>query len=209
MLHRRLTHLHRLEAALQRGVLLDVLAVFVERGGADRLQFTASELRFQDRGGVDRALGGSSTDQGVQLVDKQDDVTAGVDLLEHLLEAFLEVTAVAATRHQRSQIQRVELLVLERLRHLAVHDGLRQSFDDRGLADAGLADQHRVVLGAPREHLHDPLDFLLAADDRVQFAFHRRRREVAAELVEHQGRRRRAGLSPRPPVPASAASLPW
>jgi hypothetical protein len=26
---------HRLEAALQRGILLDVLAVLVERGGAD------------------------------------------------------------------------------------------------------------------------------------------------------------------------------
>ena len=131
----------------------------------------------------------------MQLVDEQDDVAAGVDLLEHLLQAFLEVTAVAAARHQRTQVQGVELLVLQRLGDLAVHDGLRQALDDGGLADAGLADQHRVVLGAPGQHLHDPLDFLLAADDRVELAFHRGGRQVAAELVEHQRRGRAAGLA--------------
>ena len=195
MLHRRLAHLHRLEPALQRGVLLDVLAVLVERGGADRLQLAAGQLGLEDRRGVDRALGGTGTHQGVQLVDEQDDVAAGVDLLEHLLQAFLEVTAVAAARHQRSQVQRVELLVLQRLGDLAVHDGLRESFDDGGLADAGLADQHRVVLGAPAQHLHHPLDFLLAADDRVQLAFHRGGRQVATELVEDQRGGRAAGLA--------------
>ncbi len=131
-------------------------------------------------------------DQRVQLVDEQDDVAAGVDLLEHLLQALLEVTAVAGTRDQRPQVQRVELLVLQRLGDLAVHDGLRQSLDDGGLADAGLADQHRVVLGAPAQDLHHPLDFLLAADDRVQLALHRGGRQVAAELVEHQRSGRRA-----------------
>ena len=37
--------LHGLEAALERGVLLDVLAVFVERGGADALQLAAAKGR--------------------------------------------------------------------------------------------------------------------------------------------------------------------
>jgi hypothetical protein len=30
-----------------------------------------------------------------------------------------------------------------------------RALDDGGLADARLADEHRVVLGAAREHLHD------------------------------------------------------
>ena len=67
-----------------------------------------------------------------------------------------------------------------------MHDGLGQALDDGGLAHAGLADQHRVVLGAPAQHLHDPLDFLLPADDRVELAFHGGGGQVAAELVEHQ-----------------------
>ena len=154
-----------------------------------------ASLGFRMRRRVDRALGGTRTDQRVQLVDEQDDVAAGVDLLEHLLQALLEVTAVTAACHQRTQVEGVELLVLERLGHLAVHDGLCQALDDGGLADAGLADQHRVVLGAAAQHLHDPLDFLLAADDRVELALHRGRGQVAAELVEHQRRGRVARLA--------------
>ena len=188
---RRLAHLDRLEPPLQRGVLLEVLAVLVERGRADGLQLTAGEHRLEDAGRVDRALGRTRPDQGVDLVDEQDDVAAGADLLEHLLQALLEVTAVARAGDQRAQVERVELLVLERLGHLALDDLLGQPLDDRGLADAGLADQHRVVLGPAGQHLHDPLDFLLPADDRVELALAGRLGEVAAELVEHQARRRR------------------
>ena len=141
---------------------------------------------------VDRALGRTGTDERVHLVDEQDDVAAGADLLEDLLEALLEVTAVAAAGDERAEVEGVELLVLERLGHLALDDHLREALDDGGLADAGLADEHRVVLGAAREHLHDPLDLLLAPDDRVELALARGLGEVAAELVEDERGRRRA-----------------
>ena len=114
------------------------------------------------------------------------------NLLEDLLQALLEVTAVARARHERPEVERVELLVLQRLGDLALDDGLAEALDDGGLADAGLADEDRVVLGPPGEDLHDPLDLLLPADDRVQLALTGGLGEVATELVEHERRRRRA-----------------
>ena len=39
-------------------------------------------------------------------------------------------------------------LVLQALGHVALDDALGEALDDGGLADAGLADEHRVVLGA-------------------------------------------------------------
>ena len=69
----RLVHQHFLEAALQRGVLLDVLAVFVERGRADAMQFAARQRRLQHVAGIDRAFGLAGADHGVQLVDEDDD----------------------------------------------------------------------------------------------------------------------------------------
>ena len=48
-----LVDLDRLEAALEGGVLLEVLAVLVEGGRADRLQLAPGEHRLQDRGRVD------------------------------------------------------------------------------------------------------------------------------------------------------------
>ena len=102
---RRLGDLDRLEPALERGVLLEVLAVLVERGRADGLQLTAGQHRLEDARRVDRALGRAGTDEGVDLVDEQHDVAAGADLLEHLLQALLEVTAVARAGDQRAEVE--------------------------------------------------------------------------------------------------------
>ena len=167
-----------------------MLAVLVEGGGADGLQLAPGQHGLQDRGGVDGPLGCARADQGVQLVDEQDDVAAGADLLQDLLQALLEVAAVAAAGHQGAEVEGVELLALQRLGHVVGDDALGQAFDDGGLAHAGLADEHGVVLGAARQHLHDALDLLLAADDRVELAVAGQLGQVAAELVEHRRTRR-------------------
>ena len=181
---RRLVDLDRLEAALEGGVLLDVLAVLVGRRGADRLQLTAGEHRLEDRRRVDGALGRAGPDERVDLVDEQQDVAAGLDLLEHLLQALLEVAAVAGAGDEGAEVERVQLLVAQRVGHVVVDDHLGEALDDRRLADARLADQHRVVLRAPGQDLHDPLELAGAADDRVELALAGELGEVAAELVE-------------------------
>ena len=123
----------------------------------------------------------------MDLVDEQDDVAARADLLEDLLQAFLEVAAVARARDQGAHVEAVDLLVLDGLRHVAVHDRLGEALDDRGLTDAGLTDQDRVVLRATREDLHDALHLDAATDDRVQLVLARGLRQVAAELLEDRG----------------------
>jgi hypothetical protein len=72
------------------------------------------------------------------------------------------------------------------VRHVAVDNLLREAFDDRGLADAGLADQHRVVLGAAAQHLLHALELVVAADQRIELVLHRRFGQVAAELREQR-----------------------
>ena len=72
-----------------------------------------------------------------------------LDLLQHGLEPFLELAAVLGAGDHRAEVERDELLVPQRLRHVAGDDALGQALDDRGLADPGLTDQHRVVLGTP------------------------------------------------------------
>ena len=64
--------------------------------------------------------------------------------------------------------------------HVAADDALRQALDDGGLADAGLADEHRVVLGAARQHLDDAADLLVAADHRIELVLARQLGQVAA-----------------------------
>ena len=57
-------------------------------------------------------------------------------------------------------------------------------FGDRRLADARLADQHGVVLGAPGQHLDGAPDLLVAADDGVDFALCSKGGQVAGIALE-------------------------
>ena len=156
-------------------------------------------------------FGGAGTDERVDLVDEQHDVAAGLDLLEHLLQALLEVAAVAAAGDERAEVERVQLLVAQRVGDVVVDDLLGEALDDRRLADARLADEHRVVLGAPAEDLHDPLELAAAADDRVELLLAGELGEVAAELVEDLAVALVAGLflaAPAAPALAAACGSP-
>ena len=82
-------------------------------------------------------------------------------------------------------------LLAKPFRHVAADDALRQPFDDGGLADAGFADEHRIVLGPASQHLNDAADLVVAADDRIELALDGRRRS-------DRGRSARApGICPR------------
>ena len=162
---------NRLEAPGQRRVLLDVLAVLVQGGRADAMEFAAREHGLEHVGSVHRSLGGPGADKRVQLVDEDDDVALRrLDLFQHRFQSLLELAAILGAGHHRTEVERHQPLAAERLGHVAVDDPLGEALDDRGLADAGLADQHRVVLGAPRQYLNGSPDLLVAPDHRVELA---------------------------------------
>src|SRR5207237_5670564 len=97
---------------------------------------------------------------------------------------LLEFAAELGARDERGDVECDEMLVLERIGHVTVHDALRQAFDDRRLADAGLTDQHRIVLRPSRQHLHHATNFLVATDNRLELSFPRTFRKIAREALE-------------------------
>src|SRR3954454_18524226 len=56
--------------------------------------------------------------------DEQDNVAAGLVFLGALFEPLPEVPAVAGAGDQRTEVEGVDLLVLQRLRHVAADDRL-------------------------------------------------------------------------------------
>ena len=185
LLDRGLVHENRLEAPFQGRVLLDVLAVFVQSRRADGVQLAAGQHRLEKIRGVHRAFGRAGTDDGVQFVDEEDDAALGVlDLLEDGLETLLELAAELGPGDERAEVQADDALVLEGLGDVAADDALGQALRDRGLADARLADEDRVVLGAAAQYLNDTADLFVAADDRVQLAGAGLGGEVAAVLLQ-------------------------
>ena len=153
---------------------------------ADAANLAARQRRLEDVRGVERTFGGPGADERVQLVDEHDDVRVLGQLLHDRLEALFELTAVLRPGNNQRDVERQDALVGEEVRHVAVDDLLRQALDDGRLADAGLADEHGVVLRAAAEHLLHALDLDVAADERIELVLHRRVGEVAAELGEER-----------------------
>ena len=119
VLDARLLDIDGLEATLESRVLGEVLAEFLGRGGADNLEGAAREHGLEHGARVDGALGRTGTDDGVHLVDKQDDVVGFGGLLDHVLEALLKLAAILGTRHEARQVERPDILVHEVLGHVA------------------------------------------------------------------------------------------
>ena len=147
LLDGRFFHHHRLEATFERGVRLDVLAILVEGGRADALQFAARELRFDHAAQVERTFGRAGADQRVQFVDEEHDVARrALDLVQDLLDAALELAAILGPRDQRSEREREDFLAAQSGRDVAADDALCEAFDDRRLADAGPPTSTRLFL---------------------------------------------------------------
>ena len=120
VLDRRLLDVDLLEAAHERAVLLEVLAVFLVGGRADAAHGARLQRGLQQVGRVHGAArGGAGTDHGVDLVDEQDRAGIVLDLLHHRLEPLLEVAAIARAGEQRAHVEREDGGVLQHLRHLA------------------------------------------------------------------------------------------
>ena len=177
----RLGDKDRLETPLQRGVFLDVLAIFVEGGGANGTQFAASKLRLHDVGCVRRPFRGTRPDDRVQLVNEENNLPlAGDNLLEEGLQPILELAAILGAGDHRAQVHGDEPLVLKGLGHVAADNAPGKSLRNGGLAHAGLADEHRVVLRAARKHLHHAANLFVAANDGVDLPLARQGGQVAA-----------------------------
>ena len=183
--HRRLADEDRLEAPFERRVLLDVLAVLIERRCTDTAQLAAREHRLQQVRRVDGAFCSARAHDRVQLVDEEDQLALGVlDLLEHGLQTLFELAPVLRACEQRADVERPHALALQSLGHVAGDDALGEPLDDRRLSGAWLADQHRVVLRAARQDLNDAPDLLVASDHRVELALLRRLGQIPPELRE-------------------------
>ncbi len=178
-----LVYHHRLEPTLERFVLLEVLLILVQRRCTDAAEFATGQCRLQDVGCIHCALASSSTHKSVDLVDKEDYPSVGVGhFLDDTLEPLLEFALIFGAGNECSHVERVELLVLKVLGHVATHYSLRQAFNDCRLTRARLAYQYRIVLGAPGEDLQHAAYLVVTPDDRVKFALARLLHEVLGKL---------------------------
>ncbi|OQC02792.1 MAG: hypothetical protein BWX80_03021 [Candidatus Hydrogenedentes bacterium ADurb.Bin101] len=121
----------------------------------------------------------------MQLVDEENDtVIRAADFFHDRLEPFLKLAPVLGARHHAGKVQGEYSSVQEQIRHIAAGNRLCQTFHNRGLADAGFADQDGIIFGPPAEYLDDAFNFRLTPDDRVEFVLPGHLSQVAAEGIQ-------------------------
>ena len=104
--------------------------------------------------------------------------------LYHSLQALLELTPEFCSCHKRAHIKRHDFLILYGLWHITREYSKRQPLCNGCFPDAGLTDEHRIVLCAPREHLEHAPDLVVPAYDRIKLAALGKFCEVAAVFFE-------------------------
>ena len=143
----RLVDQHRLEPALQRGVLFDVLAVFVEGGGADQCSSPRASIGLSmlpasmepSAAPAPTTVCNSSMNSRIRPSRRLHLVSTALSRSSNSPRYFAPATSEPISRAKIC-------LVPQPFRDVAADDALGQALDDGGLADAGVADQHRVVL---------------------------------------------------------------
>ena len=97
-----------LKAAFQRGIALDIFAIFVQRRGSDDLQFAPRQGGFENVGRVEASLGRTCARDGVYFVDEEDRVLLPAQFFEKSLHPFFELTSVFGPGQERRYVERIE-----------------------------------------------------------------------------------------------------
>ncbi len=182
---RRLADIDLLEASFEGRIFFDVLLILVQRRGADAAKLSPGQRRLQHIGRVNGALRRAGADDGVKLIDEEDDLPFGfLNLFEDGFQAVFEFSAVFCPGHERPHIERNEPLVFKRLGDIAVGDPLSQSFDDGRFSHARLADENGIIFCPAGQDLDDPADLILAPDDRVELALPGQVGKIAGVFLE-------------------------
>ena len=117
---------------------------------------------------------------------------SSLDFLDQPEQPFLELAAIGRAGDQGGHRQLDQAAIFQLVGYLTGRDERRQALDDGGLADAGEADQHRVVLLLARQRADELAQLRVAADERVKLALAGQRRQVAADTIQDRCARRPA-----------------
>ena len=134
------------------------------------MKFTSCKHRFQHISGIHTALCFTGTDQIVNFIDKQNDISfCLLHFLQNGFQTLLKFTTVFRTRNQRTHIQLNQLLFLQGLRDIALHNTPCNTFHNRGFTNTRFTDQHRIVFCLTGQDLNDTADFIIPSDNWIDF----------------------------------------
>ena len=174
-----------LESAFERTILFNAFAVFVDRCGSDALQIAPGQSGFEHIGGIHRTWRRTCTDNGVYLIDEKHHLRMLLQFEDNVADTLFKLATILRSSHDRRHVERNNAFATQRTRHFFLRNEQGQPFDDGTFSDAGLADEHRIVLFPAAQDLCDTFYLFFPADDGVQFPLFGRTGHINTEPVKH------------------------
>src|SRR5690554_6707100 len=178
---------HFLEAAFQGSILFDVLSVLVKCSGTNALNFSTCQCRLQHIGGIQGAGGSACSNNGMNLVNKQDNSRILSQFVEDGFDPFLKLAPVFGARYNGGQIQGNYPLIEQYTRDLPLYDSQGQAFCNGRFTYPGFANQNRIVFFAATQDLCQAFNLFFTAYNGVQSSFFGRFGNVDAKVIQYRG----------------------
>src|ERR1700681_4516852 len=83
-----------------------MLSILIQRSGTDTAQFATCQCRLDHIASPDRTFSSSSTNNGMQLVDKDDDLGSLAQFLKNRLDTLLKLPTEHRTGNHTTDVQR-------------------------------------------------------------------------------------------------------
>ena len=183
--NRRLGDKHGLETTCKSSVLLDVLAVFIQRSSTNCAELATSKCWLQDVTSVHGSLGSAGAYDGMKLVDEEDNLAVRLGhLFDHALQAVLKLAAVLCTCYQGRHIKLNKLFIAQGTWNVARNNALCQAFHNCGLTNTRLADKNRIVLGAATQNLNGATNLFDAANNWIKLSLTSKVGHVTTVLLQ-------------------------
>ena len=183
--NRRLGDKYGLETTCKSSVLLDVLAVFIQRSGANCAKLATSKCWLQDVTSIHGSLGSTSAYDGVKLVDEEDNLAVRLGhLFYHALQAVLKLTTVLCACYQGRHVKLNKLFVTQGAWNVARNNALCQAFHNCGLTNTRFADKNRIVLGAAAQNLNGTANLFDATNNWIKLSLASKVGHVATVLLQ-------------------------
>ena len=150
------------------------------------MKLAARQHRLQQIARIHRAVRLAGADDGMQLVDEQNNsAVAFLYLIQNGFETLLKFAAEFRTGDERAHVQRENRPVAQILRHVAAHNADGKSFRNRSLADARLTDETRIVFRLSRQNPDGMANLLVSANHGIELLISRKLREVLSVFAQH------------------------
>ena len=169
ILNRRLIDHNRLEPTFQSRVFFHILSVFIQCSCTDTMQLTSCQHRLQQVACIHCAVRFACTNNRMQLINKEDNLTFALsNLIQNGFQSLLKFTTEFCACNQRTHIQREDGFILQAVGYILFHDTLCQTFCNGGFADTGFTNQNRVVFRLSGQNTDDVSDFIVTPNHRIK-----------------------------------------